>query len=90
MEVDRCCLVAAHLLGHRPRVRGANILPFAPHSSTGCAICDPLIAIWCFAGGPSVPALFVAQFNRLTHRPMTPPATVLRDPLTKGAPVQHY
>jgi hypothetical protein len=19
----------------------------------GCAICDPVIAIWCFAGGPS-------------------------------------
>lgn len=35
-------------------VRGAPILPFAPHSSFGCAICDPVIALWCFANGPSV------------------------------------
>lgn len=33
---------------------GAPILPFAPVSSFGCAICDPVIALWCFAGGPSV------------------------------------
>ena len=33
---------------------GAPILPFAPISSFGCAICDPVIALWCFAGGPSV------------------------------------
>ncbi|NUW43888.1 DUF6010 family protein [Nonomuraea rhodomycinica] len=30
------------------------LLPFAPLSSFGCAICDPVIALWCFAGGPSV------------------------------------
>jgi hypothetical protein len=30
------------------------IIPFAPQSSFGCAICDPVIALWCFAGGPSV------------------------------------
>lgn len=34
--------------------RGHQILPFAPDSSLGCAICDPVIAAWCFAGGPSV------------------------------------
>ncbi|WP_250550604.1 DUF6010 family protein [Pseudonocardia sp. H11422] len=33
---------------------GEPILPFAAHSSLGCAICDPVIAVWCFAGGPSV------------------------------------
>ena len=33
---------------------GRPILPFAPHSSFGCAICDPVIALWCFAGGPPV------------------------------------
>ncbi|MHA6792109.1 DUF6010 family protein [Pseudonocardia bannensis] len=33
---------------------GDPILPFAVHSSLGCAICDPVIAVWCFAGGPSV------------------------------------
>jgi Family of unknown function (DUF6010) len=33
---------------------GNPIIPFAPTSSLGCAICDPVIALWCFAGGPSV------------------------------------
>ncbi|MFC3453691.1 DUF6010 family protein [Amycolatopsis speibonae] len=32
-------------------LKGAPIIPFAEHSSFGCAICDPVIAIWCFAGG---------------------------------------
>jgi Family of unknown function (DUF6010) len=35
-------------------LRGEPILPFAHDSSLGCAICDPVIAIWCFAGGPSI------------------------------------
>jgi cytochrome c biogenesis protein CcdA len=33
---------------------GNPIIPFAPTSSLGCAICDPVIALWCFAGAPSV------------------------------------
>jgi Family of unknown function (DUF6010) len=33
---------------------GNPIVPFVPTSSLGCAICDPLIAIWCFAGGPAL------------------------------------
>lgn len=33
---------------------GNVIIPFAPTSSFGCAICDPALAVWCFAGGPSV------------------------------------
>ena len=37
---------------------GNPIIPFAPTSSLGCAICDPLIAIWCFAGAPSAIDLF--------------------------------
>lgn len=37
---------------------GRPILPFAPHSSFGCAICDPVIALWCFANGPSVRQLW--------------------------------
>lgn len=32
---------------------GRPILPFVPESSLGCAIADPVIALWCFAGGPS-------------------------------------
>jgi Family of unknown function (DUF6010) len=39
--------VMHHLYGH-------PIVPFVPTSSLGCAICDPVIAIWCFAGAPSV------------------------------------
>lgn len=34
--------------------RGAPLLPFAADSSFGCALCDPVIALWCLAGGPSV------------------------------------
>jgi hypothetical protein len=34
--------------------RGHPIVPVAHDSSLGCAICDPVIAIWCLAGGPSV------------------------------------
>jgi hypothetical protein len=37
---------------------GNPIVPFAPSSSLGCAICDPVIAIWCFAGAPSIYDLF--------------------------------
>jgi hypothetical protein len=33
---------------------GNPIIPFVPTSSLGCAICDPVIAVWCLAGGPSV------------------------------------
>ena len=33
---------------------GNPIVPFSPTSSLGCAICDPVIALWCFAGAPSV------------------------------------
>lgn len=35
-------------------VRGEPIIPFAEHSSLGCAVCDPVIAVWCLANGPSV------------------------------------
>ncbi|MGI6876538.1 DUF6010 family protein [Amycolatopsis sp. 3B14] len=35
-------------------LRGEPIVPFAEHSSLGCAICDPVIAIWCFTGGRPV------------------------------------
>ncbi|MFI6080628.1 DUF6010 family protein [Streptomyces sp. NPDC051217] len=35
-------------------LKGNPIIPFAEHSSFGCAICDPVIAVWCLAGGRSV------------------------------------
>jgi hypothetical protein len=34
-------------------IKGSPLIPFEPHSSLGCAICDPVIAAWCLAGGPS-------------------------------------
>jgi hypothetical protein len=33
---------------------GNPIVPFAANSSLGCAICDPVIALWCFLQAPSV------------------------------------
>jgi hypothetical protein len=33
---------------------GNPIVPFVATSSLGCAICDPVIAAWCFAGAPSI------------------------------------
>src|SRR5215210_1889126 len=43
---------------------GNPIVPFVPGSSLGCAICDPLIALWCFAGAPSVYHLFCGGRGR--------------------------
>ena len=44
------------------------IIPFAPGSSFGCAICDPVIALWCFAGGPSVHQWIAAWFGGRRRR----------------------
>ena len=33
---------------------GSPIVPFVAKSSLGCAICDPVIALWCFLGAPSL------------------------------------
>jgi Family of unknown function (DUF6010) len=44
---------------------GTPIVPFVPTSSLGCAICDPIIAAWCFAGAPSVYGL-VTKRKRTT------------------------
>lgn len=35
-------------------LKGAPIIPELAHSSFGCAICDPVIAIWMFRGAPSI------------------------------------
>ncbi|WP_228034656.1 DUF6010 family protein [Streptomyces spongiae] len=32
-------------------IKGNPIIPFLHTSSLGCAICDPVIALWCLAGG---------------------------------------
>ncbi len=39
--------VLHHLKGH-------PIVPFAHDSSLGCAVCDPVIALWCLRGGPDL------------------------------------
>jgi uncharacterized protein DUF6010 len=33
---------------------GNPIVPLIPTSSLGCAICDPVLAVWYFLGAPSV------------------------------------
>jgi hypothetical protein len=38
--------VAHHLYGN-------PIIPFAANSSFGCSVCDPVMALWYFAGAPS-------------------------------------
>ncbi|MGW6905583.1 DUF6010 family protein [Streptomyces sp. NPDC054940] len=32
-------------------LKGNPIVPFSHDSSLGCAICDPVIALWCLGGG---------------------------------------
>ncbi|WP_371781098.1 DUF6010 family protein [Streptosporangium subroseum] len=55
-------------------LHGNPIIPFADLSSLGCAICDPVIAVWCFVGGPSVTGLLRARLGRSrVGRPATPP-----------------
>ncbi|RJL30005.1 DUF6010 family protein [Bailinhaonella thermotolerans] len=50
-------------------LKGSPIIPFAEHSSFGCAICDPVIALWCFAGGPSVTDWIRARLARAPAPP---------------------
>lgn len=45
---------------------GTPIVPFVALSSFGCAICDPVIAIWCFLGAPSVFELVRGQKIRVS------------------------
>ena len=50
-------------------LKGAPIIPFFSHSSLGCAICDPVIAVWCLRGGPSLPGLIGSWFSRRRAAP---------------------
>lgn len=43
--------VVHHLTGH-------PIIPELSHSSFGCAICDPVIALWMFRGAPPIQTWF--------------------------------
>jgi Family of unknown function (DUF6010) len=49
--------IVHHLTGH-------PVIPFYATSSLGCAICDPVIALWCFAGAPSVTDWFRKRARR--------------------------
>jgi hypothetical protein len=42
-----CWDLAHHFWGH-------PIIPFAPDSSFGCFVCDPVLAVWYFLGAPDV------------------------------------
>ncbi|GGR75274.1 hypothetical protein GCM10010252_12140 [Streptomyces aureoverticillatus] len=45
-------------------LKGNPIIPFFHDSSLGCAICDPVIALWCFAGGRTPKELFGKREKR--------------------------
>ncbi|MFF5721631.1 DUF6010 family protein [Streptomyces buecherae] len=44
-------------------LKGNSILPFYHDASLACAICDPVIALWCLCGGPSLIALARRRFR---------------------------
>jgi hypothetical protein len=48
---------------------GNPIIPFLPTSSFGCAVCDPVIALWCFADAPSLAALIHRWTGRASPGP---------------------
>ena len=54
------------ILHHR---RGSPIIPSLHDSSLGCAICDPVIALWCFTGGRTP-----SELLRAAHAAVTPTA----------------
>ncbi|MET0417215.1 MAG: DUF6010 family protein [Actinoplanes sp.] len=51
------------ILHHR---RGDPLIPSVHDSSFGCAICDPVIALWCFTGGRS-PAELLRWLRTSAH-----------------------
>jgi hypothetical protein len=46
-------------------LNGSPLIPFAADSSFGCAICDPVIALWCLTGGVSVTDHLRARLTRV-------------------------
>ncbi|MET7881252.1 DUF6010 family protein [Micromonospora profundi] len=51
------------VLHHR---RGTPLIPSLHDSSFGCALCDPVIALWCFAGGLSIRDMYGRVRRRAT------------------------
>jgi hypothetical protein len=62
-------------------LKGAPIIPFVHDSSLGCAICDPVIAVWCFMGGPSL-------FRRRTVRTAKTAKTVPAERAARTVPAE--
>ncbi|GAA1003255.1 hypothetical protein STXM2123_1256 [Streptomyces sp. F-3] len=60
-------------------LEGSPIIPFLGDSSLGCAICDPVIALWCFLGGPSPRELLGRRAAASANAPLP-----VRDPVTKA------
>ncbi len=46
---------------------GNPIIPFEAMSSFGCAICDPVLAVWYAIGAPSIWAVFKRSAKRPNH-----------------------
>ncbi|MFC9854770.1 DUF6010 family protein [Streptomyces prasinus] len=63
-------------------LEGGPIIPFASTSSLGCAICDPVIALWCLRGGPSLIGL--VRRRRRGARPGTVESTPAQTAGTAG------
>lgn len=60
-------------------LKGNPIVPFAHTSSLGCAICDPVIALWCLRGGPSLIDLVRGRFTRSRAAAVAPPKPAVSD-----------
>ncbi|MFJ8788596.1 DUF6010 family protein [Streptomyces sp. NPDC102462] len=60
-------------------LKGNPIVPFAHTSSLGCAICDPVIALWCLRGGPSLIGLVRGRFARSGTAAATPQKPAVSD-----------
>ncbi|MGY3204004.1 DUF6010 family protein [Streptomyces sp. TE5632] len=65
-------------------LEGNPIIPFAPTSSLGCAICDPVIALWCLWGGPSL--IDLVRHRGRGHRHDSPAEAAGRPGTGKPAP----
>jgi hypothetical protein len=46
---------------------GNPLLPFELTSSLGCAICDPIVAVWFLAGAPSLFDVVLRRGNRQSY-----------------------
>jgi uncharacterized protein DUF6010 len=69
-------------------VKGADLLPWAPHSSLGCALCDPVIALWCFTGGRPLDQLLRSGARRRPAGLEEPPVATAAAPTSAASGVE--